>query len=341
MTSVYVPDTEAADRMRARAQLESRGFDVRVGDTFAASEAAVLSGIGDAEVVCVALGRVTAAVMDAAPHLKLVVKTGIGVDNIDVAAARERGIPVLRMGKVNSHGPAEWVIGASIAHFRRFKEVDTRMREGHWAELRRSYSGLLPSLTGRTLGIAGLGSIGQYLATLGNAHGMDVIAFDPYLVADAAALVGARLVDREELLRSADVLSLNMVLTDETRNWISTAELALMKPTALLANCSRGPVVDESALYQALVGGVIAGAVLDVFEPEPPADGNPLYGLDQVLLTPHLGGCTDHGYHEIGALTAELVDRFVRGVPIPRACVVVPASSVLVEADAAPAASAA
>ena len=328
---VYIPDTEASDRMRVRAQLEERGFHVRVGTPFAASAAEVLAEIRDAQVICVALGRVSEQAMDAAPDLKLVVKTGIGVDNIDVAAARERNIPVLRMGKVNSFGPAEWVIGAAIAHFRRFQQVDAGVRGGRWSELRQVYSGLLPALTGRTLGIAGLGSIGQYLATLGTAHGMNVIAHDPYLSADAAAAVGARLVDRAELFREADILSLNMILTEETRHWVSTGELALMKPTALLANCSRGPIVDEDALYVALTNAVIEGAVLDVFEVEPLADDSPLLTLSNVLLTPHLAGCTDHGYEEIGAVTADLVERFAQRRPIPRASVVVETSELIVD----------
>jgi phosphoglycerate dehydrogenase-like enzyme len=332
---VYVADTEAAERMRARDQLEARGFSVRVGDAFAASEDEVLAGIGDANAVCAALGRVTGAVMDAGPDLELVVKTGIGVDNIDVEGARERGLPVLRMGRVNSHGPAEWVIGAAIAHFRRFKEVDAAMRRGEWGSVRQPHSGLLPALTGRTLGIAGLGSIGQYLASLGNAHGMDVIAYDPYIPADAAASAGARLVDKDELFRAADVVSMNMVLTEETHHFVSTGELEQMKPTALLANCSRGPVVDEAALVAALRDGAIAGAVIDVFEVEPPSPDNPLFALDNVLLTPHLGGCTDYGYQEIGALTAELVDRFFKGEPIPRASVVVETDAVVVQEPSA------
>jgi len=270
MRRVYVADAAAAARMRALPQLESRGFEVRAGSAFAASEQEVREGIGDAHAVCVALGRVTASVMDAAPDLQLVVKTGIGVDNIDVEAARERDLPVLRMGAVNSHGPAEWVIGAAIAHFRRFREVDAAMRRGEWRVVRGDYSGLLPALTGRTLGIAGLGSIGSRLASLGLAHGMEVIAYDPYVSAQGAATVGARSVEREELFRSADVLSMNLVLTDETRHFVSTDELSLMKPTALLANCSRGPVVDEAALVAALSTGTIAGAVVDVFEVEPP-----------------------------------------------------------------------
>jgi D-3-phosphoglycerate dehydrogenase / 2-oxoglutarate reductase len=328
---VYVTDTEAGERMRARDQLVARGYEVRVGDSFAASAEEVVGGIGDANAVCAALGQVTAAAMDAAPDLELVVKTGIGVDNIDVEGARERGLPVLRMGRVNSHGPAEWVIGASIAHFRRFIEVDAAMRRGEWSRVRQPYSGLLPALTGRTLGIAGLGSIGQYLAGLGKAHGMEVIAHDPYLPPDSAAAAGARLVSKEELFRTADVVSMNMVLTDETHHFVSTGELALMKPTAILANCSRGPVVDEAALAVALREGVISGAVLDVFELEPPSPDNPLFALDNVLLTPHLGGCTDYGYQEIGALTAELVDRFFKGEPIPRASVVVQTDALVVE----------
>jgi D-3-phosphoglycerate dehydrogenase / 2-oxoglutarate reductase len=328
---VYVTDTEAGERMRAHDQLVARGYEVRVGDSFAASAEEVVAGIGDANAVCAALGQVTAAAMDAAPNLELVVKTGIGVDNIDVEGARERGLPVLRMGRVNSHGPAEWVIGASIAHFRRFIEVDAAMRRGEWSQVRQPYAGLLPALTGRTLGIAGLGSIGQYLASLGKAHGMDVIAHDPYIPPDGAAAAGARLVSKEELFRTADVVSMNMVLTDETHHFVSTGELALMKPTAILANCSRGPVVDEAALAVALREGVISGAVLDVFELEPPSPDNPLFALDNVLLTPHLGGCTDYGYQEIGALTAELVDRFFKGEPIPRASVVVQTDALVVE----------
>jgi D-3-phosphoglycerate dehydrogenase len=331
MRRIYVPDVEAAERMRVREQFERRGFQVRTGSTFAASEQEVRDGIGDAQAVCVALGRVSAAAMDRAQQLELIVKCGIGVDNIEVDAARERGLPVLRMGSVNSDGPAEWVIGAAIAHFRRFAETDAAVRRGDWDRTRRSYSGLLPSLTGRTLGIAGLGSIGLRLARLGIAHGMDVIAYDPYVPAPAVTAAGARPVSREELFRSADVVSMHVVLTEETRHFVSTAELALMKPTALLANCSRGPVVDEAALAEALRANTISGAVIDVFELEPPTLENPLLALDNALLTPHLGGCTDYGYHEIGALAAELVERFFNRDPIPAASVVVEAPALVVE----------
>lgn len=331
---VYVADTEAAERMDVVAQLRRRGVETRVGTEFAASGEQVAAALGDARAVCTALSRVTAAAMDAGPELELIVKCGIGVDNIDVAAARERGLAVLRTGGVNFDGPAEWVIGAAIAHFRRFVKFDSEIRSGRWSQLRGLHSGLLPALTGRTLAIAGLGAIGSRLAALGRAHGMVVIAYDPYLEDEAVEATGARPVGREQLFRDADVLSLNVVLTDETRHFVSAAELALMRPTALLVNCSRGPVVDEAALAEALVGGSIAGAAIDVFELEPPAADNPLFALDNVLLTPHIGGCTDYGYREIGELAAELVRRFIDGDTVPAGSVVVRAPALRVEAAA-------
>jgi D-3-phosphoglycerate dehydrogenase / 2-oxoglutarate reductase len=330
-TTVYVADREAAERMGVAGQLSDRGFEVRTGSEFAAPAEQVAGEIGDARAVCTALSAISAAVMDAAPELQLIVKSGIGVDNIDVAAARERGLPVLRAGGVNSDGPAEWVIGAAIALLRRFGAMDAAVRRGEWADLRRSSSGLLPALTGRTLGIAGLGSIGAKLAALGRAHGMTVIAYDPYLSPDVADEAGVRLVERDELFRTADVVSLNVVLTEQTRHFVSTAELGMMRPEAVLLNCSRGPVVDEAALAAALADGTIAGAAIDVFESEPPAADNPLFELDNVLLTPHLGGCTDYGYREIGELTAELVDRFFLGEPVPRLSVAAEAPSLAVE----------
>jgi phosphoglycerate dehydrogenase-like enzyme len=331
---VFVADREAAERMDVVAQLQARGFDVRAGSEFATPGPRVAAEIGDARAVCSALSQVTGDAMDAAPELELVVKSGIGVDNIDVDGARERGLPVLRAGGVNSDGPAEWVIGAAIAHFRRFAELDPAVRRGEWGALRGTHSGLLPALTGRTLAIAGLGSIGAKLAKLGHAHGMDVIAYDPYLSADAAAAGGVRLVEREELFRAADVLSLNVVLTEQTHHFVSAAELALMRPQALLVNCSRGPVVDQAALVAALTAGTISGAAIDVFEAEPPSPDNPLFELPNVLLTPHLGGCTDYGYREIGERTAMLVDRFFKREPIPRSCVVVESPSLVVETEA-------
>jgi D-3-phosphoglycerate dehydrogenase / 2-oxoglutarate reductase len=327
---VYVADREAAERMGVAGQLRDRGFAVSVGSEFATGADVCAAEVGEARAICSALSQISAGVMDAAPNLELIVKSGIGVDNIDVAAARERGLPVLRAGGVNSDGPAEWVIGAAIALLRRFDEFDAAIRRGEWSELRAASSGLLPALTGRTLGIAGLGSIGARLAALGRAHGMEVIAFDPFLSPEAALAAGARLVERDQLFREADVLSLNVVLTEQTRHFVSTAELELMRPQAILLNCSRGPVVDQAALAAALSAGRIAGAAIDVFEAEPPERDNPLFELPNVLLTPHLGGCTDYGYHEIGEMAADLIARFFAGEPVPEIAVAQTAESLAV-----------
>lgn len=319
---VYVPDLEASERMGVRDFFSAHPeFDVRYGSSLAADGAEVAANIGDAQVVCAALGRVTEEAIARATDLRLIVKTGIGVDNIAVDAARERSIPVLRMGRVNSDGPAEWVIGAALALYRRYGDMSSGMRDGRWQQLRGDWAGRVPALTGRTLAIAGLGSIGRRLASLGLAHGMTVIACDPY----ADPIEGVTLVDKPTLLREADVLSLNMILTDETHHWLSTTELALMKRSAIVCNASRGPILDEAALAAALRSGDLAGAAIDVYESEPPADDNPLLALENVLLTPHLGGCTDYGYREIGELTVELVRRFAYGEEIPSYCVVVPA----------------
>jgi len=320
---IYISDTEAAERMGMAGLLASAGrVEFRTGTTPAAAPDEMLASIGDAEIVCVALGRVTAKAMDSDPLLKLIIKCGIGVDNIDVEAATERGIPVLRAAGVNFRSVAEYVIGATIASLRRFNQMDGAVRNGKWQEMRAEWAGLLPALTERTIGIVGLGSIGRETARLAEAHGMRVIAHDPYLSPAVAEAMGVVLLSKAELLEQADVISLHVLLTDETRHLISDEEFALMKPGAVLVNSARGPIVDEAALVRALRTGRIAAAALDVLELEPPTEDNPLLQLEGCLLTPHLGGCTDYGYYEIGQLATELVHRFAEGRPIPRSCVV-------------------
>jgi D-3-phosphoglycerate dehydrogenase len=278
--------------------------------------------IGDADVVAVAFGRVDDAVMDAAPNLRLIVKCGIGVDCIDVEAARRRDIPVLRAAGVNFNSVAEWVLGAMISHLRRFIPLDRAVRNGGWQDERGRWTGVLPGLPGRTLGLFGVGSIGSRVAELAAAHGMHVIGFDPYLSVEAAGRVGVELVERDALFQRADVVSIHAVLTEETHHAVGRPELVQMPATAILVNSARGPIVDEAALVQALRTGEIAGAALDVLELEPAAPDNPLLTMDQVLLSPHLAGCTDTGYREIGAKASQLIDDVLRGVAVPADCVV-------------------
>jgi phosphoglycerate dehydrogenase-like enzyme len=330
ITRAYVPDVEAAVRMGVEPRLTAAGVAVRTGDSFTATAAEVEASIDDAEVVCVALGRVSAGAMDRAGDLRLIVKCGIGVDCIDVEAAAARGLPVLRMAGVNFAGVAEHVIGGSIAVLRRLGEMDQAVRAGAWSAQRKPWAGLVPALTGKTIGIVGLGSIGAAVARLARAHGMIVIGCDPHVPDEAARELGIEPVAMDELLARADVVTVHAVLTDETHHLIDAAALQQMKSGAVLVNTARGPIVDELALADALADDTIAGAVIDVLEHEPPAADHPLFARRNCVLTPHIAGCTDYGYQEIGALTAELIVRFGSGEPIPAGCVVVEAGDVRV-----------
>lgn len=324
LSRIFVPDAEAASRMGLERLLHERGYEPRCEhDTFAAGAAMVAEAVGDAEVVCVALGLVDASAIKRASSLRLIVKCGIGVDNIDVEAARQNNIAVLRMGGINFHGVAEYVIGATIAYFRHIVSMDRAVRAGEWDVMRPDWVGRLPGLTNKVMGLLGVGSIGSHVATLAKAHGMRTIGFDPYVDPATAPRTGINLVSREELFAEADVLSIHAVLTDETHHAVGEDELKQMKPTAILVNTARGPIVDEAALIAALEARAIAGAVIDVFEKEPPKTDNPLLTLNNCILSPHVAGCTDYGYREIGELAADCVDRFLTGEPIPRRCVVV------------------
>ncbi len=321
---IYIPDREAAERMGLLAALSRQNLPgIRIGSSLTASAEEIGRDLGDAGVVCVALGEVSASAIESAPRLQLIIKCGIGVDNIDVEAAAKRGIPVLRTAGVNSDGPAEWVIAMALHHFRRITEMDSAVRTGSWQKTRERLTGRIPSLAGRTLSIAGFGAIGRRVATLGAAHGMRVLVHDPYSRADPSPQEDVTRVTRDVLLREADVLSLNMVLTKETYHFIGARELTSMKETAILCNVARGPVVDERALVDGLRRGQIAFAALDVFESEPLPQTSQLREFENVILSPHLAGCTDVGYREIGERAAELVADFFDGVRIPENCVVV------------------
>ena len=238
---------------------------------------------------------------------------------------------MLRVAGVNFRGVAEYVIGATIALNRQMVALDRGVRAGEWAQLRSEWTGRLPALTGKTLGIVGVGSIGAEVARLAHAHGMELLGFDPYLHPARAAELGVTLVEKEELLERADVVSVHVLLDDSTRGMLSNQEFARMKPTAFLVNSARGPIVDQAALARALADKEIAAAALDVFEQEPLDPASPLIALENCLLSPHLAGCTDYGYDEIGTTAAELIESFVGGQPVPAGAVVVEAGELLVD----------
>ena len=239
--------------------------------------------------------KVTAQVLRASPSLRVVVRAGTGVDNIDVTVAREGGVTVANTPAANAISVAELVFGLVLARERHVAAAASDLRRGTWEKTK--YAGR--ELCGRTLGLLGFGRIGREVALRARAFGMDVIACDPVLPQWPSGYEWVAPVTLEELLRGCDVLSLHVPLTPETRGSIGARELSLMRPEAILVNCARGGVVDEAALLAALQAGALRGAALDVFEREPPGE-HPLLALPNVVATPHLGASTAEAQRRAG-----------------------------------------
>lgn len=243
------------------------------------------------------------------PKLKLLVTTGARNASIDVAAAREHGVTVCGTGGLRTP-TAELTWGLILGLVRNIPADDRTIRAGGWQTT------IGPSLEGKMLGVIGLGNLGSQVAAVGRALQMEVVAWSQNLTAERAVQQGARLVARDELLSTADVVTIHLVLSDRTRGLIGARELGLMKPTAYLVNTSRGPIVDEAALVAALRERRIAGAALDVYDQEPlPAD-HPLRTLDNTVLTPHIGYVTTDSYRVFYGEAVEDVAAFLAGQPL-------------------------
>ena len=279
-------------------------------DTIEADSKQLLGLIPRYEAIIVrSRAKVTAEVLRAGTRLKVVARSGIGVDNIDVKEATARRIPVVNAPTGSTTSVAELTIGHMLSLSRQIPEADRTMKEGKWEKKR--FEGR--ELHGKILGLVGSGRIGAEVAKRAIAFGMEVIAFDPYLSAPAAKERGIRLVDSlHALLMQADYVSVHAALTVETRGMIGAKELALMKRTAYLVNCARGEIVQEGALADALGQGTIAGAALDVFEKEPPT-GSPILSAPATVLTPHLGASTHEAQARAGGIVAEQVLKVLRG----------------------------
>ena len=247
--------------------------------------------------------QITRESLARANGLKVIGRAGVGVDTIDVDAATERGIAVLTAPAGNTISAAELTLALTLALARRVPAADRSMKAGQWD--RKSFSGT--ELYGKTLGLIGAGRIGGEVAKRARAFGMQVVAYDPFLIAERALALGVERVELDEALRRADVVSLHVPLTDATAGLLGDRELGLMKPTAVIVNAARGGVVSEEALVRALKERRIAGAALDVFEQEPlPAD-HALRALDNVVLTPHLGASTAEAQQNVALEIAEAV----------------------------------
>ncbi len=254
--------------------------------------------------------KVTAEVLDAAPRLRVVGRAGVGVDNIDIEAATQRGVLVLNAPTGNTIAATEHAIAMMLALARNLPAADRSLRAGLWERSR--FMGI--ELRDKTLGVLGLGKIGFEVARIAREglH-MRVIAHDPLVTADRAQQAGAELCDFETLLTHSDFLTVHVPLTDATRGVIGAAELARMRTGARLINVARGGIIDELALAAAIRGGHIAGAAIDVFTKEPPEPGHPLFQLEQVVVTPHLGASTREAQVNVAFDVADQIVEYLAG----------------------------
>ncbi len=290
-------EAEAIQQMRAA------GLEVDVRDSITAEE--LIQVIGDYDGMVVrSRTRVPAALIDAASRLKIIVRGGVGLDTIDVEHARAKDIAVMNTPAASSASVAELTIGYMFAMARHIYETTTSMKAGKWEK--KKFKG--DELGGKTLGIAGIGNIGKEVAQRALALGMQVIAYDPYVQAPPGV---QQVQDMDEILSRSDYLTFHLPLTDETRSMIGPAEFAKMKTGVRIINCARGGIIDEDALYDALLSGKAAGAALDVYAVEP-SQGHKLFTLDQVIGSPHIGAATEEAQGRVGAEVAQKIIEFAK-----------------------------
>jgi D-3-phosphoglycerate dehydrogenase len=288
-------------------------FDIRTVD--GTDRAALTSALADAEAILVrSATKVDTEAIAAAPHLRVIARAGVGLDNVDIKAATTAGVMVVNAPTSNIISAAELTIGHILSLARHIPAGHASLSQGQWK--RSKYTGV--ELYEKTIGIIGLGRIGALITARMQAFDTKVIAFDPYVTSARAQQLGVQLVSLEELLTTADFVTIHMPKTPETTGMISDDQLALMKSTAYIVNVARGGLIDEDALYRALTTGTIAGAGLDVFVSEPPKD-SPLVALDNVVVTPHLGASTDEAQEKAGISVAKSVRLALSGELVPDA----------------------
>lgn len=251
--------------------------------------------------------QVTAQLIAAAPKLRVIARAGTGVDNVDVPAATARGILVMNAAGANSISVAELALGLMLAMARAVPAADASMKQGVWDKKR--FMGT--ELRGKVLGVVGFGRIGREVATRARAFGMETIAYDPFIASRAADAAGVPLVALDDLLRRADFITLHVPALPETRHMINADSIARMKQGVRIVNTARGELIDDVALAAAIVSGHVAGAALDVFDPEPPTDTR-LTSLPQVIATPHIAASTVEGQELVGNETALQVRDYLK-----------------------------
>jgi D-3-phosphoglycerate dehydrogenase / 2-oxoglutarate reductase len=283
----------------------------------------LVAAIGQYEALAVrSETKVTSAVIAAASALKVIGRAGVGVDNIDVKAATEKGIVVVNSPEGNTVAAAELTIAMLLSMARNIPQADASLRAGRWD--RKRFLGT--EVYGKTLGVVGLGKIGGEVARRAQAFEMDVIAYDPFATQEKADQLGITLCTLDEIYARADFITVHVPLNDRTRGLISTEQIARMKDGVRLINCARGGIIDEQALAEALKSGKVGGAAIDVFAKEPVPSGHPLIGIPNAVVTPHLGASTSEAQVNVAVDIAEQIAEVLAGRPA-RAAVNMPALS--------------
>jgi D-3-phosphoglycerate dehydrogenase len=252
--------------------------------------------------------QVGKSVLDQAPRLRVIGRAGVGVDNVDLDAATEAGVLVMNTPGGNAVSVAEHTLALMLVMARHISRADATTRAGKWEKKKL----MGQELRGKTLGVLGLGSIGREVVKRARAFEMRVLAYDPYVTAKLAQDIAVDLVDLPRLYAESDYLTLHVAATPETQGMLSTEAFAAMKPGVRIVNCARGELVDESALRDALASGKVAGAALDVYSTEPPPAGFPLFTLDGLVATPHIGGSTEEAQEIVGVRIAEQVVEYLK-----------------------------
>jgi D-3-phosphoglycerate dehydrogenase len=272
-------------------------------------EADLLPLVKDAQAIVVrSETKITRKVIDAAPALRVVGRAGVGVDNVDVEAATQRGIVVMNTPGGNTISTAELTFSMLMALARKIPQAHLSMKEGKWN--RKEFQGT--ELYNKTLGILGMGRIGSEVAKRALAFGMKVVAYDPYLSLARAKALQVDLKERvEDVYHEADFITVHMPMTEETKGMVNAAAFARMKKGVRVLNCARGGIINEADLYAALVSGAVGGAGLDVYETEPPPAVFPLRSLPQVVMTPHLGASTEEAQENVGIEVAEAITDYL------------------------------
>jgi D-3-phosphoglycerate dehydrogenase len=297
------------------ATVEALGPDFEIRHCNGADRGELLAAITDVDAILVrSATKVDAEALAAAKNLKVVARAGVGLDNVDVKAATQTGVMVVNAPTSNIVSAAELAVALLLSAARHISPAHAALRNGEWK--RSKYTGI--ELYEKTVGIVGLGRIGVLVAQRLAAFGMSVIAYDPYVQAGRAAQMGVRLVDLDTLLAEADFISVHLPKTPETAGLIGEVELAKAKPSLVIVNAARGGIVDENALYSALKEGRIAAAGVDVYAKEPCTD-SPLFELENVVATPHLGASTDEAQEKAGIAVAKSVRLALSGELVPDA----------------------